>query len=101
MSGERPRYFRPPKGTVTLPILLAAKFHNLKIIRWSIDTGEYSDMRGAAPKEIADRLLQKIKGGAIVLSHDDSKITPDVLDMVLPRLVEMGYDLKRGIEAIG
>lgn len=101
LSGVAPKYFRPPQGTVNLRILLAAKYLNLRIMRWSIDTGEYSDMRGAAPDEIAGRLLQNINDRAIVLSHDDSKKTPDVLNIVLPALVEMGYDLKRGIEAIG
>ncbi len=100
LTGEMPKYFRPPQGIITLPMLLAAKLNNLKIIRWSIDTGEYSDMQRATPNEIAKRFRQRVKERDIVLSHDDNMKTPFVLEEIVPAIKKMGFELNKGLDCI-
>ena len=38
---------------------------------------------------------------SIILSHDDNVSIPDFLSLILPILVDKGFDLKNGLNAIG
>ncbi len=100
LTGELPKYFRPPQGIITFPMLLAAKRNNLKTIRWSIDTGEYSEMQEATPNEMAKQFRQRVTKRDIVLSHDDNMKTPLVLEEIIPVLKKMGFDLYKGLDCI-
>lgn len=100
LSGIKSGYFRPPMGIITPSVIAAAIYSRLKIIRWSVDAGEYNDMRNATSDEIADRLLDSIKSNSIVLLHDDNEKIPHVLEIILPELKRRGFDLQKGINAI-
>lgn len=99
-GGVTTRLFRPPMGYVSPSLLLAALKCRHDIVRWSLDTGEYSYMRGAPLARLAENFLGKIHDRAIVLSHDDHETIPCFLELVLPRLVEEGIDLKRGLSSL-
>ncbi len=100
MTGQCPRYFRPPKGKLTLPLFVAAKCYKLNIVHWSFDTGEYSCLRDAKPVQLAENLARNIKDREIVMSHDDTEKTPEMLKIALPQLVERGFDLTKGVDCL-
>jgi peptidoglycan-N-acetylglucosamine deacetylase len=100
MTGQYPRYFRPPKGHLTLASYFAIKYCRLVIVRWSFDTGEHSNLRTATPEQRAACLLAHVQDRAIVLSHDDTEDTPQMLELALPRLVERGFDLATGVDCL-
>lgn len=97
-GGGTPVLFRPPFGLINLPVLLAAMGAGLRIVRWSIESGEYSFMRKFAPQTIAGRLLDRIHDQDIVLMHDDYPRMPEILGIILPELEASGYDLRTGVE---
>lgn len=97
LSGVTTKIYRPPCGIVTISLLFAAKHCQHKIMRWSVDIGEYSHMRHASSSEMAEKFLKNIHDKAIILSHDDVGTTHEVLAIVLPRLIDMGFDLKNGL----
>ena len=70
----------------------------MRIVRWSIESGEYSFMRDVAPTAIAQRLLDGIRDRDIVLMHDDFPGMPEILGRILPVLGARGYDLRSGVE---
>lgn len=94
------KHFRPPLGITTPASLIAAWKTNHRVIRWSISSGEYSDMRGKTGKEIAENFFKNMHDNAIILSHDDKETTPDFLKIALPKLADEGYDLKSGLATI-
>lgn len=98
ITGMTPIYFRPPRGKISLPMLFGVKYLRMKIIRWTIDTGEYSYMQDATAEELADNLIRKIDNRAIVLSHDDNEKILKLLEIVLPKLVEMRFNLYNGLD---
>jgi peptidoglycan-N-acetylglucosamine deacetylase len=98
--GITTKHFRPPLGITTLSLLVAAWSTNHKIVRWSISSGEYDNMRNKTPRELADNFFKMLHDKAIVLSHDDIDTTPDFLKLVLPNLVAEGYDLSSGLDSI-
>ncbi len=92
-TGFRPIFYRSPKGMITFNLLRAIRVCKVRFVRWSIDSGEYSHSRYSSPEEMGKSLLQRIHDRAIVLSHDDCDRTPGMLEYVLPRLNDKGYNL--------
>ena len=54
LTGIMTNIYRPPKGLTTLSLILAAKYCRHRIMRWSVDVGDYGYMKNATPVELAD-----------------------------------------------
>jgi hypothetical protein len=65
-----------------------------------VDIGDWAFRHHQDAQAGADRLLGMIKSGDIVLLHDDNPRLLDVLDIVLPKLKELGWDLARGLDQL-
>ncbi|MCI5123132.1 MAG: polysaccharide deacetylase family protein [Candidatus Electrothrix sp. AR5] len=100
VSGIRTAVYRPPMGIVPLKLLFAAQYCKHKIMRWSLMSGEYSHLINASAQELADSLLNDIQDQAIVVSHDDHEAIPDFLELVIPRLLDRGFDLTSGLSSV-
>ena len=100
ITGFFTRVYRPPKGIVTTGALRAAWKTEHSIVRWSLDSGEYSSLRKGSSADLAQNVLAKIHDRAIILSHDDVPAVPGYLEAVLPRLLDRGIDLNRGLESL-
>lgn len=66
-AGPAQPLFRPPFGLRTPPMVLAAWRMQLTMVSWSLHS---HDTRGGDPARIAQRVLEKIRPGDIVLMHD-------------------------------
>lgn len=96
-AGRRPRVFRPPGGRLTPVTMLVPKLLGLRLITWSIDVGDWK-FRSASEAEAGGReALRLITPGDIVLLHDDNIHVLALLDVLLPGLLDRGYDLACGI----
>jgi peptidoglycan/xylan/chitin deacetylase (PgdA/CDA1 family) len=68
LTGEVPRYFRPPYGVFTTPALLAARYLGLTPVLWTCWGRDWTP--ATTPGTIANTLLPGLTGGATVLLHD-------------------------------
>jgi len=59
--------YRPPMGLKSPPLARAARRHRLTLVAWSLHS---RDTRTADPKRTAQRVLERIRPGDIVLMHD-------------------------------
>lgn len=59
--------YRPPIGLKSPPLARAARRYRLTLVAWSLHSG---DTRTSDPKRIAQRVLNRIRPGDIVLMHD-------------------------------
>lgn len=87
----RPHLFRPPEGAVNTYIEHCSEKNDYKLILWSLDT---RDWENKSTEEIVERVLSSITAGDIILMHDyigRSSKTPEALEILLPRLIERGY----------
>jgi len=88
VTGESCFLFRPPYGVTNPSIAKALKSTGLKSIGWNIrsfDTS-YKD-----PNIVINRVLSKIKPGAIILLHDDRPNTAKILEAILLYTQEHNY----------
>ena len=59
--------YRPPMGLKSPPLAVAAQSLQLTLVAWSLHS---YDSRGNDPRRIAQRVLDRIRPGDIVLMHD-------------------------------
>jgi peptidoglycan/xylan/chitin deacetylase (PgdA/CDA1 family) len=87
------RLFRPPYGRVTFKTLLLPRAAGLDCLYWSAGGEDWACGSATDVPSYAAHLLANIKAGDILLLHDDNPLAPMILDLILPRLVEAGFDL--------
>ncbi len=85
--GVYPNLLRPSYGSVNRKI---KKIANMPIIIWDIDT---LDWKYKNSKRIANKILNSVEDGDIILMHDIYKSTLNSLDIVIPKLLDNGYKI--------
>ena len=84
------KLFRPPYGVTTPNLAKAANALNYHIIGWSIRS---LDTTKDSVQTITRRVQTQIKPGAIILFHDTSDKTVEVLKQTLNFAKENGYKI--------
>lgn len=89
-----PPLYRPPVGLKNPPLARVVQELGLKVIAWSLHS---RDTRSRDPRRIADRVLDKVKPGAIILMHDGHDLpgghrpaTVEALHLILAGLEQRG-----------
>lgn len=85
--GVEPTSIRPPYGALSDTVRQVAK---QPFIMWSIDTLDWKTRdKNATTRAVVDHA----KDGDIVLMHDIHKETVDAVEIMIPQLIEKGYQL--------
>ncbi len=88
----RPHLLRPPGGQMGEDLYRAAGERDYTVVCWSVDTLDWAH---TPPETIAENVLANAEGGDIILFHDyvsgDSP-TPAALRIIIPALLEKGYE---------
>ncbi len=88
--GKKMKLFRPPYGVTTPNLAKAAKLLDYHIIGWNIRS---LDTTNDTIEIITQRVQTQIKSGAIILLHDTSVKTIEVLKQTLNFAQENGYKI--------
>ena len=92
--GEAPCVARPPYGQTGPPLETVAKAQGMLLINWDIDP---KDWTGPGHAAIAERVLDGVKRGSIVVMHDGGAYGDQTL-AALPRILSKLR--KRGFEFV-
>jgi len=90
-TGSKPLFFRPPYGVTTPSLGRAVRKMNYSTIGWSIRSYDTTD---DSADVIFNRIKKQIRGGDIVLLHDNREVTVAVVKMLLE------YCSKNGIKIV-
>ncbi|MEZ0321421.1 MAG: polysaccharide deacetylase family protein [Thermus sp.] len=90
ITGEVPRYFRPPGGRYSPAVIQVARELGLTTVFWTDDPGDYA---GLAPGVLERRLEAHLRPGGIVLLHDNVVATLAVLPLFARKAKERGLVL--------
>lgn len=86
-TGYTPIIMRPPYGALNDEL---TKKIPVPAITWSLDT---LDWKHRNTEVVCDNILKDIKDGEIVLMHDLYETTAKAAEIVIPELVNRGYQL--------
>ncbi len=88
ITGQSPRWFRPPGGDIDTDGYLAARALGYKTVLWDVFP---ADSRSPGRLTIRSRVLDETSPGGIVLLHDGIQQTLDVLPEIIATLKARGY----------
>ncbi len=87
--GYRPVLYRAPSGDHTEELLKLTQRKGLYTIKWTVDSIDWKDSMTA--QNIIDRVTGRTRSGSILLFHNDTKHTKDVLPVIIRHLKNEGY----------
>ena len=85
VTGERPYLFRAPSGGYGNDVITACEESGRTYIQWSVDGIDYGD---ADAGSIYERSVKKTAAGDIILLHNGTEHTAEVLPQILKTLGE-------------
>lgn len=85
--GEYPSLCRPPYGSIGKDVLPSV---GMPSILWAIDTLDWQTRNA---EKTVEAILSSVKDGDIILMHDLYKETADAVEIVVPKLIEAGFQL--------
>ena len=87
LTGEGASVVRPPYGSVNGTVKSAI---NLPLILWSIDTLDWKTLNAESTVE---EVMNNVKDGSVILMHDIFSTSVDAAEILIPQLIEKGYQL--------
>jgi peptidoglycan/xylan/chitin deacetylase (PgdA/CDA1 family) len=84
-------YFRPPFGTYDKRTLDIAAKNGFKIILWTVSIKD--TYRKIKVKQQVDYVLEHLQNGAIILAHFEARNTLEVMEELIPIILEKGYEI--------
>ncbi|MFT4107696.1 MAG: delta-lactam-biosynthetic de-N-acetylase [Lacrimispora sp.] len=88
------KYYRPPQGKYSETNLQMAKDMGYKTFFWSLAYVDWYVDKQPSKEDAFKKLIGRIHPGAIVLLHSTSRTNAQVLDELLTKWEEMGYQFK-------
>ncbi len=100
LTGKKPTLFRPPYGSYKKEELVKiATKYDYKIVLWT--TFDARDWENPKAYKIADTILNKSQNGDIILLHDyATNNTVEALDILIPKMLEKGFEFKTVTELL-
>lgn len=90
IDGIRSATMRPPGGFVNETAKQALASYGVPAIMWSIDT---LDWKSRNPQAVINTVLNQVRDGDIILMHDLYGTTADAAAVLIPELMNRGYQL--------
>ncbi len=87
VTGKYSNIVRPPYGSLTDRVINELGY---SYILWDIDT---NDWRYKNPNDLVDHVINNVEEGSIILFHDIFSTSVDAIEILLPRLYSMGYQV--------
>ena len=91
---EMAKFYRPPQGIYSEENLRMAKEMGYKTVFWSLAYVDWNNDDQPTPEFAFSKLLPRSHNGMVVLLHSTSQTNAAILDELLTKWEEMGYEFK-------
>jgi len=85
-------HFRPPFGAVNQMVLDVAEDMWYAIVGWTFDTNDWMPVNQNA-EFLYNLIMDNVEDGSVILLHDIWPTTADAMELVIPSLIERGFEL--------
>jgi len=89
ITGYKTNLFRPPYGEYSTTTIKVARKLGYQAIQWDVDSLDWK--KSMAKEDIFKRVIQKTSNGSIILFHNDTQYTEEVLPEILENLISNGF----------
>ena len=91
LTGERPRFLRPPGGQIDDASIELLKKRGMVCAMWDVALNDTHGNRSR--DELLQHTLDSVRNGSVILAHDGVQATIDMLPELIERLREEGFEL--------
>ncbi len=88
VTGQAPRFCRPPGGRTNAAVEKAGREAGLRTVYWTVNSRDYTDL---PPEVIARKVAGLVRPGGIVLLHGGVTATIEALPAIIRDLRKRGY----------
>jgi len=94
VTGEPPRYFRPPFGAYNDELLATLDDLGLEAINWSNGSLDWDGVVDGYkdPNLVVEAVLDQLHPGSVILAHDTMRHTAEAVPLIIAALRERGYE---------
>ncbi|OTA41983.1 MAG: hypothetical protein A6D92_02390 [Symbiobacterium thermophilum] len=94
VTGQPPKYFRPPYGAYNDQLLATLDELGLELINWSNGSLDWDGVVDGYkdPNQVVADVLDQLHPGAVILAHDTLKHTAEAVPLIIQALRAEGYD---------
>ena len=89
VTGKKVELFRAPYGDYDDLLVETAQKMGLYTIQWDVDSLDWKDL---SAKDMAERVIQRVKNGSIILCHNNGKHTAEGAALIIAALQNKGYE---------
>lgn len=90
ITGESTILFRPPYGEYNSDTIKVANRLNYKTIQWEVDSLDWKN--SMSKEDIFKRVTSRTSNGSIILFHNDTLYTSEILPSILENLTSNGFE---------
>lgn len=98
---EMPKFYRPPQGIYSQENLKMAQNLGYKTVFWSLAYVDWNNDDQPTAEQAFSKLLPRTHDGMVVLLHSTSRTNAEILDELLTKWKEMGYEFRSIEELFG
>jgi len=91
ITGLWPRTMRPTYGHINSTVVSVSADLGLPVLLWSIDSGDGSGYYN--PATVANHVINNARHGSIVLLHEHSSNAEHAANIMVPELINRGFQL--------
>ena len=92
--GYEMKYMRPPKGEYSERTLSICENLGYKTVMWSFGYVDWDEKKQPSEEEGMNKIISNLHNGEIMLLHATSKTNADIMDQMLKKVKEEGYDFR-------
>lgn len=90
LTGKKVDLFRAPFGDYSNNVVSTARQLGYYTIQWNVDSLDWKP--DISREEILSRIIKRTKPGSIILFHNDTKYTAEMLPEIIAALKKNGYE---------
>ena len=87
-------YLRPPKGEYSERTLSLCEGMGYKTVMWSFAYVDWDEKKQPSEDEAMNKIISNLHNGEIMLLHATSKTNADIMDKMIKRVKEEGYEFR-------
>lgn len=89
---EMTKFYRPPQGVYSQLNLEMAKELGYKTFFWSLAYVDWYTDKQPSKEEAFNKIFPRLHNGAIILLHSTSSTNANILDELITKIKDMGYE---------
>ena len=88
------KYMRPPKGEYSERTLKLSEKLGYKTVMWSFAYVDWDEKKQPSEEEAMQKIISNLHNGEIMLLHATSKTNSDIMDKMIKKVKEEGYEIR-------